>query len=158
MSDFTLAWHGREFFGEATKAVKDAMTVAAITVESKAKKIMGTGASMFDPRGNTKIRRGKRAFHRPSAPGFPPAVDTGVLRASISHKVTVKNNNVMGFVGSDIDKIARSPKTEAGTDVEYGFYLEVGTKNMEKRPWLRPALRQSEKTIKRVLKEAVAGR
>ena len=156
MSDFDLAWHGREFFGEATKAVKDAMTTATLVVENKAKKIMGTGASSFSVKRDTKSKRGKRSFHRPSAPGFPPAIDTGVLRASISHKVVEKAGNVQGFVGSDTAKIAA--KAEAGTDVEYGFYLEVGTRNMEARPWLRPALRASEKRIKTILSNAVRGR
>lgn len=150
---FTLAWHGREFFVEATREVKKAMTVAALVVESAAKKSMGKGASKFNTGGDTKSKRGKKSFHRPSAPGFPPAVDTGILRASISHKVTEKGGNVQGFVGSDTAKI--KAKAEAGTDVEYGFYLEVGTRNMEARPWLRPALRKSEKRIKQILKDAV---
>lgn len=154
MSDFNLAWHGREFFTLATKETVRAMTKAAVVVEEKAKKIMGTGASKFNTSGDTKSKRGKTSFHRPSAPGFPPAIDTGVLMSSVSHKVKTTASNVNGFVGSDIDKI-RS-KAEAGTDVEYGFYLEVGTKNMLARPWLRPALRKSEKDILRILKTGVS--
>ena len=154
MSDFNLAWHGREFFTLATKETVKAMTKAAIHVEGEAKRIMGTGASKFNAQGDTKSKRGKKSFHRPSAPGSPPAIDTGVLRASISHKVKTTGLNVNGFVGSDIDKI-RS-KADAGTDVEYGFYLEVGTKNMLARPWLRPALRKSEKDILRILKTGVS--
>ena len=156
MSDFTLAWHGREFFQLATKETVKAMETAGRFVENRAKKIMGSGASKFNVHGNTKSARGKsgkKTFHRPSAPGFPPAVDEGILRTSVSHVTKVKGLTVNGFVGSDKDKI--KAKAEAGTDVEYGFYLEVGTKNMEARPWLRPALRASEKGILNILRGGV---
>ena len=153
MSDFELAWHGREFFTLATKETVRAMTKATIHVEGEAKRIMGTGASKFNTSGDTKQKRGGKSFHRPSAPGSPPAIDTGVLMSSVSHKVKKTGSSVNGFVGSDIDKI-RS-KAEAGTDVEYGFFLEVGTKFMLPRPWLRPALRKSEKDILRILRTGV---
>ncbi len=156
MSDFSVSWHGREFLTLATKETVKAMTKAAVLVERRAKKVMGKGASKFSVSGNTKSRRGKTSFHRPSAPGFPPNVDTGVLRASISHKVNIKGGSVNAFVGSDIDKIRSNPKSEAGTDVEYGFYLEVGTTKMEARPWLRPTLRASEKDILRILRAGVS--
>ena len=153
MSDVNISWHGREFFTLATKETVKAMTKAALVVENRAKKIMGTGASKFNASGDTKKRKGKKSFHRPSAPGFPPAVDTGILRSSVSHKVQIRNLSVTGFVGSDTDKIAA--KAEAGTDVEYGFFLEVGTTKMAARPWLRPSLRQSERDILRILRDGV---
>ena len=153
MSDFDLAWHGREFFQLATKETVKAMETAGRFVENRAKKIMGKGASKFSATGNTKKKKGKSAFHRPSAPGFPPAVEEGILRTSVSHVTKVRGLTVNGFVGSDKDKI--KAKAEAGTDVEYGFYLEVGTKNMEARPWLRPALRASEKGILNILRGGV---
>lgn len=156
MSDVNISWHGREFFTLATKETVKAMTKAALLVERRAKKVMGKGASKFSVKTDTKSKRGKTSFHRPSAPGFPPAVDTGVLRASISHKVNVKGLNVNAFVGSDTDKIRSNPKTEAGTDVEYGFYLEIGTRHMEARPWLRPTLRASERDILRILRGGVS--
>ena len=157
MSDFDLAWHGREFFQLATKETVRAMTKAAIVVENRAKKIMGSGASRMDSKRATgMIKKGKKSvmgYHRPSAPGFPPNIDTGVLKSSISHRVKVRGMSVNGFVGSDTDKVKAN--AGAGTDVEYGYYLEVGTKNMEKRPWLRPALRASEKEILTVLRGGV---
>ena len=155
MSDFDLAWHGREFFALATKETVEAMSKAGAFVENRAKKIMGTGASKFSATGNTKKKKGKSSFHRPSAPYYPPNIEEGHLKASISHTVKVSGLSVNGFVGSDIDKL--KAKVGAGTDVQYGFYLEVGVPeiNLKPRPWLRPALRQSEKGILNILRGGV---
>jgi hypothetical protein len=58
---------------------------------------------------------------------------------------------VVGSVGPDIDKIkAESPRT----DPDYGFWLEVGTKDIAKRPWLKPALIKSRRRILRLFKRA----
>lgn len=86
----------------------------------------GTGR-LYD-RGRTK-KGYKRKPHRASAPGEPPAVDTGRLRASI------------GF-----ERLG--PWTyRVGTGVEYAGYLEFGTIGPEytggrilPRPFMRPAL------------------
>lgn len=138
----------------ATKANVRAMTTSSLLVERNAKRILGTGASRTD----VKLRRsgkGKRKkFHRPSAPGFPPAVDTGVMRASINHVVIEGPVSVNGFVGSDKDRIQQNPKTRTGTDLNYPFYLEIGTVHIEARPWLRPALRKSEKDILKIFRKA----
>ncbi len=151
MSD--LAWFGREIFTQATEANVIAMEKAVILVEGKAKRIMGTGVTS-----GKKIRRSgtgaSRKFHRPSAPGEPPAIDTGILRSSVSHEIKLEGLSINGFVGSDIDHIRK--RSDIGTDVEYGFYLEVGTIKMRARPWLRPALRRSENGILRIFKEANA--
>jgi hypothetical protein len=146
-----LAWFGREIFTRATEANVVAMEKSVVLVEENAKKIMGTGATS----GKKSRRSGKgksRKFHRPSAPGEPPAIDIGILKSSVAHKIEKKETSINGFVGSDIDHIRK--RAGAGTDVQYGFYLEVGTVKMQARPWLRPALRQSENGILRNFKEA----
>ncbi len=63
--------------------------------------------------------------HVPSAAGEPPRVDTGVLRSSITHELIIRGNN---------------PVARVGTNVTYGRFLELGTSDIEPRPWLRPAL------------------
>lgn len=66
--------------------------------------------------------------HTASRPGMPPHVDTGRLRASITHEVETRLLNIIGRVG---------------TNVKYGRWLELGTSRMAARPWLRPALRRT---------------
>lgn len=52
-------------------------------------------------------------------------VDTGRLRASISHVVTVEAGEVVGVVGSNVD---------------YAPHQEYGTSTQPGTPFLRPAL------------------
>jgi HK97 gp10 family phage protein len=61
----------------------------------------------------------------PSTPGSPPAVRTGRLRGSITWRVGVD---------------AESPYVDVGTAVYYAVFLELGTRYMAPRPFLRPAL------------------
>lgn len=53
-------------------------------------------------------------------------VDTGRLRSSITHQM-----------GRD----ARGLLAKVGTNVSYAKYVELGTRRMRARPFLRPALR-----------------
>ena len=61
----------------------------------------------------------------PSPPGHGPGVVTGRLRGSITYRLGV-------------DSV--SPYVDIGTAVEYAPYLELGTRRMAARPFLRPAL------------------
>jgi HK97 gp10 family phage protein len=54
-----------------------------------------------------------------------PRVRTGRLRSSISHQLTMEDGEVTGYVG---------------TNVEYAPFVELGTRRMRARPFLRPAL------------------
>jgi HK97 gp10 family phage protein len=63
-------------------------------------------------------------------------VDTGLLRASLGHRVTIKGNEVVGQVG---------------TSVEYGPYIEFGTTKREPRPFLTPALTENKTTINQII-------
>jgi len=57
-----------------------------------------------------------------SAPGESPARQTRLLIGSIVH-----------------DRVS-NVKRKLGTSLKYGLYLELSTKKMAARPWLRPAL------------------
>ena len=143
MSDVDIKWYGREVFTVATKANAAAMTKAALMLERFIKK-------SFKPGFGRTYKRGKKQ-HRASSPGQPPAVDTGVLRASVAHTVKKQGQGVVGEVGTDTDYIR---ERSVGTDVNYGLYLELGTINMGPRPWLRPALKQNEAKIEAIFKKA----
>lgn len=56
-------------------------------------------------------------------------VDTGRLRASITHALSRDERGLVGFVG---------------TNVVYAARVEFGTRYMRAQPFLRPALRAAE--------------
>lgn len=76
-------------------------------------------------RGTGRIYRRGGVIHQASAPGQPPAVDTGRLRSSYTWRT-----------GEDI----RGVYVEVGTNVVYAPWLEFGTRYMKARPHLRPAI------------------
>lgn len=66
----------------------------------------------------------------PSNPGEPPKQLTSQLIRSISHET---------------DK--QELTARVGTNLDYGFFLEFGTTDMEARPYLRPAFNENKKKI-----------
>lgn len=90
---------------------------------------------------------GRATVHQASAPGQPPAVDTGTLRASIA------------WTYDKAQKVAI-----IGTPVEYAPYLEFGTNNIAPRPSFRPVVykyHNNDKLVRRVvaqLRQAGRGR
>lgn len=70
----------------------------------------------------TKVVVGYKV-HRASAPGESPAVDLGNLRAGIF-----------------ADRLGSGPSAIVGVPAEYGVPLEFGTRDIRKRPFIRPAL------------------
>ena len=89
---------------------------------------MGTGAGYF---GGAK----KLGFYRTrSAPGEPPAVDTGTLRQSTQVKPqyvagTGMTSLVLAGLVAGVNNDARVPR-----------WLEYGTKRMKARPFIAPSL------------------
>ena len=70
-----------------------------------------------------------RRTHRASAPGQPPASDTGNLVS----KITIRQD------GKD--------KTNVESNADYSAFLEYGTSKMEPRPFMLPAFEKSKKPI-----------
>lgn len=73
----------------------------------------------------------------PSAPGEPPAVDTGTLANSIEGKMHVRG------------------REWRITGVEYGEFLEYGTPRMAARPFIRPAVYAVRRQLKDKFKRLV---
>lgn len=91
---------------------------AGLAVQTQAKRLASTPG-----RGRTYTRGG--VTHVASAPGDPPAVDTGRLRASI---------------GSELARDAQGLFVRIGSNYETALWLELGTRRMAARPFLVPAL------------------
>ncbi len=88
--------------------------------------------------GSGEIYRRGNVEHQASAPGEPPAVDTGNLRSSVM-----------------VDDVTPTQAT-LGVHSDYGEYLEFGTSRMEARPYVRPAIDEHEGEIVHAVEATVA--
>jgi HK97 gp10 family phage protein len=102
--------------GKFRGAVEKGLMAVALVGQSEAKRSIVKG-----PKTGRVYKRGK-GHHRASAPGQPPANDTGFLAGSIFAEP------VKGEVAARI--VARAP---------YAVHLEFGTSKMAPRPFIRPA-------------------
>lgn len=133
----SLEWNGIEYYMLATKATVQAMKKSAIYTQGIAKKMIGKGG-------------GKP--HIASKPGQPPRRDTGILASSVSYQVNVTGPLVQGLVGPDVAKIKSRKPT---TDPEYGLWLEIGSRKMKPRPWLKPSVIKATPKIIEIFKKAL---
>ena len=78
-----------------------------------------------------------RRTHTASAPGQPPASDTGFLVNSISTSVSVRGTSVIGQIVAS---------------AEYAPHLEFGTSSILPRPFMQPALERNRNNIRRIFK------
>lgn len=105
------------------KPALDAVRRGALRVQRDAiESIRAPGKGRVYPRG--------KKSHQASAPGDPPASDTGKLLGSV--EVLFRNEGLIA---------------EIGTALNYGAFLEFGTRKMQPRPWLTPALKKNEARI-----------
>jgi hypothetical protein len=119
MARARLQWRGEAFERARAAELERAMGAVAAAGEAELKVILST------PGAGREYPRGKTVTHKASAPGDPPAPDTGRLRASVSHEV----------VRSGADIIAR-----VSDNTQYALALELGTEKIAPRPALRPLL------------------
>lgn len=110
------------------------VTLSSAELERTAKSLMR------DTITNPDVTYGKKGHH-PSYPGQAPAPDTGTMLQSITHSVEVKNDEVVGYVGS----ILNNPP--------YPRYLEYGTSKMKPRPWLSTSLIKCQSFMNNLFRE-----
>lgn len=82
-----------------------------------------TGQNVFS---EVRFQTGGKRSDRASAPGEPPAVDTGQLRNSVTHVV----EGDRAYVGTPLSY---------GRFLEFGFILPNGTQ-VAPRPWMRTVI------------------
>lgn len=119
--------------------VGDDMRRRALDVEAAGKRLLsqhGTGRVYK----KTKPNR----IHQASAKGEPPAPDTGQLRAALGHEIGQDADGLYADIGYGVDP-ELPIETEDGTRLpDIAEYLELGTRHMEPRPFLRPALQAGD--------------
>lgn len=108
-------------------AVQRAVTIGAERVRGQAALLIQQGP----PRSGRAYQIAGKT-HIASAPGEPPKTRSGRLAGSI-------------FVRPEDGGMAAS----VGTNIEYGRYLEFGTKKMAARPWLFPTFERLKNEISR---------
>lgn len=124
-----------EKFGiDADKVIGEAIEAIAVNVQGIAvRKIQrGPATGMVYP--PIQGIRGKP--HQASAPGEPPMSDSGRLASSVRH-------------------VPSGLESEVGTDLEYGGFLEFGTRDIAARPWLMPSLEEGRRKAGQTLANAV---
>ena len=133
------------FAEEAFAELKPKMTrgVVAATLH-----LQGAIKRKLSRRGTGRTYRRRKVLHTASAPGQPPALDTGRLRNSIA----VTDPKWDGW----------SVSAEVGTNVEYARLLEFGgmtgrnnATRVAPRPYMRPAVQEEIPAIEKVLRDAV---
>lgn len=115
-------------YGEAAAdQLDDDLRRAAVDTRSNAVRSIQRGPATGRIYPPVTGRRGQP--HQASAPGQAPATDTGRLVGSIAFEKTRG-----GWA--------------AGTSLDYGKHLELGTLHMAARPWLVPAANEAAETLR----------
>lgn len=114
--------------GEAEKGLQALVARTAIRVQVDAVRSIQRG-----PKTGRVYRRGS-VTHRASAPGQPPATDTGALASSVA-------------------RVDGKLEAAVGTGLEYGKHLEFGTSTIKARPWLIPALEKNREFFREGVKK-----
>lgn len=117
-------------------AVRPALADTGIEIVNEVRQSMASTR-----RDSSRMYRRGRKIHVASAPGSPPAPDTGRLTSSY---------------GFRLSRGAKQWHLDVGTNVAYAAHLEFGTSVMEARPHLRPAIAKTATRIGAVLAARMA--
>lgn len=127
----------KNLINHADKNIGRAMFKASNLVKNTAVESILRGAKS----GSIVQKYNPSRSHQQSAPGEPPASDTGFLAANITSRVAKNTLSYIEYVGQVV------------ATAEYAKHLEYGTVNMSARPFLRPALRNNAKAINDIFKK-----
>ena len=129
----TIEWQGDDFIRGLEKQLGDNLEKAAIYLKDKVKQAVNRSQPYERYVGEAGVY-----YHgeEPSAPGDPPKKITGTLQRSIAHEMSPDRKQA--FVGSNM---------------EYAFYLELGTSKMAARPFLRSTLMAERDKIAKIIAE-----
>ena len=128
----TLKWRGDEVVSLINADMNTRVDGASRVLRNEARKLLSR-AQPYKIYG----KKGSRKRHGldPSRPGEPPKKLSGALRIGVLQ-----------------EKELLVPEARVGTNVPYGKWLEMGTRNIAPRPWLSAALRNKAAEIMRRFK------
>lgn len=107
------------------------------SVERDVSQLVGPGIERVLEEGQDVVRRSFTIIPV-SAPGNPPAIDTGNLYRNVT---------------TELDADGLHGVLRAATD--YAKYLEFGTRHMAARPFMRPALRVLDRRVRQIMREMI---
>ncbi len=150
MAKTKLTWKGDEFYKAFQADQVKRMTRAAIYLTREIKQNISVAVRRVKVAPMYATSEGKNArsmltgqfvkkitVKQRSKAGEFPRKDFGELRRSITYEVVKTQDKVFARVG---------------TNKIYGRYLELGTRLMAKRPFLRPSLAKSRTAIVKIIK------
>lgn len=140
----------RAKFALDTSGFKTGLEKAKKEYDKRAQRAIKKGALFFvaevkkelSKQGTGKQYRRGRKIHIASAPGQPPAVDTGQLRASITHLVEREFRAWIAMVGTNLQKAAP---------------LEFGTSRMAARPFILTTLTRIRPQVIKIFEKELSG-
>ena len=130
-AEVRLKWYGKKVIDTVEKVAGKRMLEAANEVRNTVLETLSGDRS-----GRTYYVPGTRRQYTASAPGEPPAQATSELRKSVTASVESEGKKVIGKVKSDS---------------KHALPLELGTRKMAARPWLRVSLEKTLPKIKTIL-------
>ena len=86
-----------------------------------------------------------------SAPGEFPAAQSTLLRTMITMDFDIGPNSVTGYFGVIESSEGEAAPGDKAKALKYALFLEVGTENMEPRPWLTLTPDAKMQEVKKVL-------
>lgn len=128
----TVTWRGNEVLASVRAAGVTALVRGAEAVKDEAVQLINTGPK------TGRVYRRNGVAHQASAPGQPPAADTGDLAGKIGTAV-------------DSDKMTGTVEFYSA----HAKHLEYGTRNMAPRPFARVALTNKSKEIAEDIAESI---
>jgi hypothetical protein len=143
--NYVVKWNPEPFLAATKQQLATGVRNAAMYLTREVKvAVSRPGLMVSRPFGVTKaggkeVPRGEGDITRVSRPGEPPRVRTGQLMSSINAQ---KLDATSWKVGSPLKK---------------AFWLEVGTRNMAPRPFLRTTLRRAAPTMQLLMLGPVKG-
>lgn len=120
------------FEDDLAKQLRRNIERAAIHLQARTKEALNVT-------GNPYIAaRGKSIWYKnenPSSPGEPPHKMLGDLQRSIAYEISTPDGQTAAV----------------GTNLNYGFYLEIGSSKMAARPWLRATLDKEADNLTKII-------
>ena len=133
---------GAESYKDADKVKRHLQTAFTAKLTGPRSGRLYTTFFFTDKAGNVRPI-GSRAPHQASAPGEPPAMDTGELLRRMSFSAR---------------RLPTGAEVKVKSMAEYSAFLEFGTSKMRARPYFRTTMREEAPAIQRIWRDGIVAR